>query len=223
MKLFLRPLPFLIAAMFFLASCGGNESGNSEAEVGEEQTTAEASGKSFSVNTEKSIVMWTGSKAVGGSHSGTAKVSEGSLSFEGENLTGGSFTIDMKSLAETNAASEEMAGKLIGHLSSPDFFSVDSFPTAKLEITGAEATEGGAGTHNISANLTLKGTTKNITFPATVGVEGDMMKASAAFKINRADFNVRYGSGSFFDNLGDDLINDDVDIEVTISANAAEM
>lgn len=163
------------------------------------------------VDTESSTVGWKGHK-VTGTHEGTINVSEGSLTYDKDGmLNGGSILIDMTSITCTDLEGE-YAGKLVGHLASPDFFAVENFPTAKLEILRV-APKGTPGDYKIVANLTIKETTKEITFYANVA---DGM-ATADITIDRTDFDVRYGSSTFFGALGDKTIYDDFDLTIKLA------
>lgn len=178
---------------------------------------AENDGKStMSVNSEESKVMWIGKK-VTGEHSGFIKMENGDLQFNGDVLTGGSFEIDMKSITNTDIKDEGTNQKLVGHLKSDDFFGVEKFPKATFVITGAEAKK--AGKYHIKGNITIKGITKEVEFPAQVTLLGDKATATATLTLDRSEFNVRYGSGSFFDNLGDKVIYDDFTLDITLVAN----
>ncbi|MDF1697468.1 MAG: YceI family protein [Saprospiraceae bacterium] len=157
------------------------------------------------VKTDVSTITWTGKK-VTGQHTGTIGIKSGSLDFEGGALVGGDFTIDMTSIVCTDLG-EGGAKKLEGHLKSDDFFGVANHPTANLKITSVKAGKE-AGNYDIMADITIKGITKAISFSANVGEMG----ATANVTIDRTDFDVRYGSGSFFDNLGDKTIYDDFEL-----------
>ncbi len=213
---------FAIPALFF-ASCGSPE--GSEATVTDATTpveTAEATG--YNVNTEASQLTWKGSKITGASHEGTLKLSSGTLKAEGGNLVGGNFTIDMTSIDNTDLKGTDGYEKLLGHLKSDDFFSVETYPTATFEITGVTAKAGEAGaTHEISGNLTIKGITKNLTFPATVNTNGDDLEAKAEFFFDRSLYDVKFGSTSFFEDLGDKAINNEISIKVDLKASKAAM
>ena len=161
------------------------------------------------INTEESTVVWTGKK-VTGQHTGTIKITSGNLNFEEGALVGGTFTIDMTSIACTDL-DEKSAAKLEGHLKSDDFFGVPSNPTAQLTITNV-AKGKATGTYDITADLTIKGITKPVNFTATVGM--DMAKANIV--VNRTLYDVKYGSGSFFDGLGDKMIYDDFDLALQL-------
>ena len=165
--------------------------------------------ETVSIDTEASQIIWKGYK-VTGSHTGTIKVKQGMLKFEEGVLTGGAFEIDMQTIACTDLKGGG-AAKLEGHLKSDDFFGVANFPTARFEITRA-ISRGTDGSYKIIGNLTIKETTKEIKFNADVKDNG----AAAKISIDRSDFNVRYGSGSFFDNLGDKTIYDEFELEINL-------
>lgn len=165
-------------------------------------------GETKEVNVEKSTVTWKAYK-VTGSHTGTVDLTSGALVFDNGTLTGGSFEVDMTSLISTDLEGE-YKGKLEGHLKSDDFFSVANHPTATLVFTSVEAT--GKNSYEVTGDLTIKGITKAITFD--LSVYGS--KATAGLKVDRAQYDVRYGSGSFFENLGDKTIYDEFDLVVDL-------
>lgn len=169
----------------------------------------------YQAKVDESSVAWTATKVVSGGHSGTVKISEGSLDINGNKLKGGSFTIDMTTIENTDLSGEWKA-KLEGHLKSDDFFAVETYQTATLKITSASSK--GAGKFDVTADITIKGKTESITFPATVSVDGDQVTATAKLTIDRTKFDVRYGSNSFFDNLGDKAISDEFTLDVNLVA-----
>lgn len=169
--------------------------------------------ETYTVDISNSQITWKAYK-VGGGHDGTLKVQSGSFSTDGDKLVGGSFVMDMASINNTDLSGESK-GKLEGHLKSPDFFSVEKFPTASFVITDV-APQGGQ--HKITGTLVIKNIAQEISFLSDVKMEGSKITASANMKIDRAKFDVRYGSGSFFDNLGDKVINDEFDLAVTLVA-----
>lgn len=156
----------------------------------------------------KSNVSWKGYK-VTGSHAGTINLASGAVVMTGDDLTGGSFVIDMTSIESTDL-SGGMKKKLDGHLKSKDFFDVEKFSTAKLVITKYKKT--GKNAYQLTGDLTIKGITKSITFPASLYGS----KATANLKIDRTKFNVQYGSTSFFEGLKDKAIYDEFDIIIDI-------
>lgn len=160
------------------------------------------------VKIEKSKVVWKAYK-VTGSHVGTIALKEGSLTFKKDKLIGGSFTIDMTTITNTDQEGE-YKHKLEGHLKSGDFFGVKTYPTSTLIFKKVRAT--GKNSYKVTGNLTIKGITHPIDFE--VSIYGK--KATATLKVDRAKYNVRYGSTSFFDNLKDKAIYDEFDLIVDL-------
>ena len=160
------------------------------------------------INTEASTITWKAYK-VTGSHEGTINLASGNLDFNGTVLTGGAFVVDMTTINTTDLEGEYKQ-KLDGHLHSDDFFGTATHKTASLEITSVKAS--GKNAYNATANLTIKNITKEVNF--TISVYGS--KATANLKVDRSQFDVRYGSGSFFDNLGDKTIYDEFDLVVDL-------
>lgn len=160
------------------------------------------------VKTTESTVTWKGYK-VTGSHHGTIALKAGSLIFDGDKLTGGEFVVDMPTLV-SNDLQGEYKGKLEGHLKSDDFFGVEAHPTSKLVFTSVKAT--GKNSYEVTGDLTIKGKTNPVTFD--ISIYGN--KATATMKVDRSLYDVKYGSGSFFDNLGDKTIYDEFDLVVDL-------
>lgn len=161
------------------------------------------------VNIKESTVLWTGHKVLG-KHNGTIGIKSGSLDFEKDQLVGGEFVIDMSSIAVSDLEGEQ-ARNLAGHLGSPDFFNIGEFPTANFKITKVTS-RGTEGHYKIMGDLTIKGITNSISFNTII----DGQSATASTAVDRSLYDVQYGSGSFFDNLGDKTIYDEFDIEVNL-------
>ncbi len=161
------------------------------------------------VDTDKSVINWKAYK-VAGEHYGTLKIKEGVFVFNNNKLVQGTFTFDMTSIQSTDLQGE-WADKLNGHLKSPDFFGVEAHPTATFTITKV-ASRGAEGDYKITGDLTIKGITKEIKFNALM--EGP--SATASLVLDRTDFDIKYGSGSFFDDLGDKTIYDEFDLDLSI-------
>jgi len=160
------------------------------------------------IDVEKSKIEWVGKK-VTGQHNGTVNFKGGTLVFKGKKLTGGSFVVDMTSLTATDLQGEYQ-GKLNGHLKADDFFGTDKFPTSKLVFK--KIVDKGNGVFGVSADLTIKDVTAPVQFEITVKDN----TATTSFKIDRTKYGIKYGSGSFFDNLGDKTINDEFDVTVSL-------
>jgi len=169
----------------------------------------------MNVDVAESKVTWLGKK-VTGEHTGTIKIASGGLQFNEDKLVGGSFEIDMKSIENTDMENQEYNQKLVGHLKSDDFFGVEKYPRAILVVT--DVNQKSASKYHVKGDITIKGTTKSIEFPVEVSLMESKAVASASLTIDRSEFDVRYGSGSFFDGLGDKMIYDDFRLDVTIVA-----
>ncbi len=166
---------------------------------------------SYAVDTKTSVITWHGEKIVGGGHTGTIKVSSGNFVIAENGAASGEFTIDMNTIE-----SDENIADLEKHLRSDDFFGVATHPTGKFTLKGVSASsEAGAaaGRYVFSGDLTLKGITKPVSFTATLtSDEAGNVYAKGSFAINRADWEVKFGSASFFSDLGDKVIRDAVTI-----------
>lgn len=176
---------------------------------------AAKSPSNYVVDTQSSSVVWTGYK-VTGKHTGTVKIKNGTLTMDEGRLTGGSFDIDINSITCTDLEGE-WAGKLVGHLKSDDFLGASTYPTASFVITKA-IPQDTKGNYKILGNLSIKGTTKEVKFFANVSEANGMVNASGKITVDRSEFNMRYGSGSFFDGLGDKTIYDEFDLQVSLVA-----
>ncbi len=166
-------------------------------------------GEKKKVNVETSKIMWKAYK-VTGSHYGSIALKEGTLMFDGDKLTGGEFVVDMTSISNDDQEPGEDKEKLEGHLNSSDFFDTATHATASLKFT--EVKSSGKNSYEVTGDLTIKGITKAITFD--VSVYGS--KATATLKVDRTNYDVKYGSGSFFENLGDKTIYDEFDLVVDL-------
>ena len=160
------------------------------------------------VDVAKSTVKWLGKK-VTGQHSGTISIKEGSLDVNKGKVTGGKVVIDMNSIVDTDLTDAAWNAKLVGHLKSDDFFGVATYPTAELVVTKVEGT-------TFTGNLTIKGITNPVSFTAASAKEGGNTVYKGTLTIDRSKFNVKYGSKSFFDNLGDKVIYDEFTLDFNL-------
>ncbi|MFN3269431.1 MAG: YceI family protein, partial [Candidatus Kapaibacteriota bacterium] len=139
---------------------------------------------------------------------------------DGNKITSGEFEVDMTSIRNEDLKDKDLNAKLVGHLKSDDFFSVAKFPTAKFVITHStplKASKAGEPNIAITGKMTIKGITQTISFPATIKADGNKITAKATLELDRTKFDVRYGSGSFFDNLGDNVIYDNFTLELNLT------
>ncbi|WP_028664724.1 YceI family protein [Runella zeae] len=178
-----------------------------------EKTTAKKP-VAYKVDLAKSNTKWH-AKKVTGEHFGTINISNGSLNVDGNKITGGTFEIDMNSIKCTDITDAGYNAKLVGHLKSDDFFSVEKNPKAKFVI---KKVEGKGDSYNITGDLTIKGITNSITFPATVKTDAKGLNATAKIVLDRSKWDIRYGSKTFFPNIGDKMINDDFEIDLALAA-----
>ena len=170
----------------------------------------------FKVDAQKSTVEWYAEK-VTGKHNGTIKLISGEIA-NNHGKFGGKFVIDMNSIVCTDLEGGSKA-KMEGHLKSDDFFSVKSHPTATFEISNMTPISGakaGSPNFNVAGKMTIKGITKDITFPASVNFSGSNMIATANVVIDRSKFDIRYGSKSFFADIGDKAIYDEFTMKLKL-------
>lgn len=220
----------LVAAMFLFAACAdAPESDNAATTEAQEVNTT--TGTSFKIDTTASEVEWVATK-VTAYHTGTLNVKSGELIVKDGNVTGGNFVLDMTSIVVSGPSGSDAGAnaKLLGHLKSPDFFDVAANPEATFTITSVAPFSGTAKdsadprqesiskykvtnpTHTISGNLTIKGVTKNITFPAQLTIAGSSANAIAKFNINRQDWDIVYPGKP------DDLIRNEVHLGIALKA-----
>ncbi|MBF2707845.1 YceI family protein [Flavobacterium soyangense] len=161
------------------------------------------------VDAAKSSINWL-AKKVTGQHNGTVNLKDGALVFKGKKLVGGSFTADMTSLTSTDLTGEYL-GKLNGHLKSEDFFSTEKFPTATLVFKkiGSKSPN----VYTVIADLTIKGITNPVTFDITVAENS----ATTKFMVDRTKYDIKYGSKSFFESIGDKAIYDEFELNVNLT------
>ena len=169
----------------------------------------------YKIDAAKSTFKWTGKK-VTGQHWGYVKFTDGTITTDGTNLTGGTFNVDMNSMDVQDIPADKGGAKLLGHLKSDDFFGTEKFATSTLTIKSATAK--GGGQFDVKADLTIKGITSEVAFPATVTMDGKALTAKAAFKVDRTKYGIKYGSGTFFENIGDKAISNEFEVEVDIAA-----
>jgi len=208
----------LAAALIFSAFTGNINKDTAITEI--TATTGPAKAKAYTVLLEKSEIKWN-AKKVTGEHFGKVNLKSGQMLIAKNKVTGGTFVIDMSSLTVDDIKDEKMNGKLTGHLKSDDFFSTDKHSTATFVVTSVKPlakAEAGKPNYTVTGNLTLKGITNPITFPAVITVQDGIANAVADITIDRTKFDIRYRSSNFFEDLGDKAIYDDFTISLNVSA-----
>lgn len=171
---------------------------------------------SYEIDTKGSKVIWTAGKITGSSHTGHISIAEGTIHVKGKSVSSASLNIDLNSIVCTDIENEEYNKKLVGHLKSDDFFSVEKNPNAGFEITSVKKLSGSE--HTVVGKLSIKGITNEISFPAKINVSGGKVTAYGTAKIDRTKWNIKYGSASFFKGLGDKTINDEFEVKFELSA-----
>lgn len=171
--------------------------------------------QTYQIDAKASEVYWKGSK-IGGMHDGNAPFQSGNLFFEKGELKSGEFVVNLAQMSNKDL-SGDMASKLIGHLKSDDFFSTEKYPTSKISFTEVKKLSNDK--YEIKGNMTIKNISQPVSFTADVKNTGDKVTGKTNFKFDRTKFDIKYNSGNFFQNLGDKLINDDVELKVDLVAN----
>lgn len=169
----------------------------------------------YKLDKSKSTVKWNGKK-VTGQHYGTIDLKSGNLEVEDNKINSGTFQMNMASIVCEDLTDESTNKKLVGHLKSDDFFSVDKHPVATFVIKDVKAKSGK--THTFSGDLTIKGITHSVSFDAEVVVDDGHLRADGKMEVDRTLYDVRYGSGKFFQGLGDNLIYDTFSLDFNVVA-----
>jgi polyisoprenoid-binding protein YceI len=211
-------LSVLATAALVVFAC---RDGNKEAKTteGAEAVKEQSAALSVKVDTAASIINWIGRKGIAGAkigqHNGTVRISDGSVKVDSGKVVGGDFTIDMQTITVLDLKGEEKS-KLEGHLRDTDFFLAKEYPTGKFEITGLTEAPSDTSTHIVKGNLTLRGKTNNIEFPAKITVSPTgAVSATAKFAIDRLKWGIVYGSDK---SLGDKFIHPNIDLELKLEA-----
>jgi len=166
----------------------------------------------FEIVSAQSNIEWVGRK-VTGAHNGTIAIKQGKLVLTDGKLSGGKFTIDTASIKILDVTDPVTNAQFAGHLASDDFFSIEKYPEATLEITSVIDDQ-------VEGNLTIKGITHPVSFTAIFNINGETLTASAKVIVDRTKYEMKFRSGNFFKDLGDNLIYNDFDLIIVMTANA---
>ncbi|MCY7351398.1 MAG: YceI family protein [Cytophagaceae bacterium] len=169
----------------------------------------------YIIDNDQSVVTWN-AKKVTGEHTGTVKTAKGTVTVDGSKLTAATVDIDMRTLVDN-----DHNGRLETHLKSDDFFSVEKNPTATFVLT--KVAPKGGNEYDVTGNLTIKGITQSVSFPATVVANSNTLEAKGKMTINRTKYDIKYRSGTFFENIGDKMIYDDFTLDLKIVAKKASL
>ena len=168
--------------------------------------------QTFKIVSTQSNIDWVGKK-VTGAHNGTIGVKEGEIVLQDGQLTGGKFIIDTAAIKILDVTDPATNAQFAGHLASDDFFAIEKYPEALLEITAV------AGNH-VEGDLTIKGITHPVDFDTLINVNGEQLTATGKLVIDRTKYGIKFRSGNFFKDLGDTLIYNDFELTVSLTAKA---
>ena len=217
---------FLTISMLSLAvvSCKNNTEKPTSNEVTEAVNTTvaetpmpkalvpEESSLKYMANPQNTLIEWIGAKPTGKQHFGTIFLNSGEFTINDGKIDSGLFTINMSTIKDYDGSA-----RLEGHLKSDDFFDVQNHPNAIFEVTGFKETDGKM---LLSGNLEIKGKKNNVTFPVVLSEKDDIFTiTSEKFTIDRSKWNVKFKSKSFFSDLGDKFIYDDIELSFEVTAN----
>ncbi|GAB4403744.1 MAG: YceI family protein [Bacteroidia bacterium] len=178
-------------------------------------TGPETNFATYKADPAASTIKWKAAK-VTGEHFGSIQLKEGAFEYSDGKLIGGSFTVNMQTITVEDIKDPGMNGKLTGHLKSDDFFGVEKYPTSTFVVKQV-VSRGKPGEYKVIGDITIKGITKEIRFNAVVDTDASgKLHAKADIALDRTDYNVRYGSGSFFDDLGDRTIYDEFTLSIDV-------
>ncbi|MDA3840195.1 MAG: YceI family protein [Patescibacteria group bacterium] len=218
---------FLFLGFFLLSACTktnvqapttDNKQVNNDIDFQDEEPVE--GGTNFKVNAPASVVKWSAQKTIvrTSDHFGTINVEEGRILMDGDEFIGGNITIDMKSLKDLDIPGEKSRNSLETHIKSEDFFDVEKYPEAKFVIKDIEEIEDDEYNYQITGDLTIKGLTNEIDTQVKLDKNEDMINAEASFSIDRTKWEIIYGSGNFFKELGDNVIDDMIGFDLRIVA-----
>ena len=168
----------------------------------------------YSVVVDRTELSWIGKEISTKIHTGTLNLTDGMIEIIDENTINGNITIDMSSINVTDlqGRAKEM---LEGHLRSADFFEVENYPNATLNFKSKSYNKL-KNLIDFEGQLTIKDISNPIFFSATLIESSPYLKAKSILSFDRSKYNVRFRSGSFFENLGDKLILDDIDVNIVL-------
>lgn len=190
------------------------------------ETKKVAMATSYNVDVQESKINWVGSKPAG-EHNGEVSLSEGTLKVSDKKVEGGNIVIDMTSIDVQDLEGDDkkkLEDHLMGYSNGKEdhFFNASKYPEAKFEITGLEEKDGKT---MLSGNLTLKETSKNISFPVKVSMnesDNSVMLTSDEIVLDRTEWGIKFMSKSFVENLGDNFVSDQMKISFDLKAFKAE-
>ncbi len=211
-------LPVLFAAFALSNVSAADAPKTTPATATNQRAAVTKAAQPYKLQPQLSTLGWAG-KAVTHGHNGTIQFSDGELLGQGDKLVGGNVTVEMKTLKATDITDADTQAKFYGHMATDDFFLVDKYPTATFKITSVTPIKGAkadADNVTLTGEMTIKGVTNRISFPAKAGVKGGVAAASGKVTIDRTKYGLKYGSKSFFASIGDKAIDDTFTLEFNV-------
>lgn len=206
-------LTILIIALFFFGCRGPVKEENKNNELSSSLSLSIGNEK-YLIDTKESVVTWKGAMLIGSnSHTGYVYISKGELMIENGQLMGGTAEVDMNTIEDEKHSSDN---GLINHLKDPDFFDVKKFPISTIVLTKVAQIDGN--NKKVTGNLTIKGITHPVTFPAKIEVKDGILKMNSRLVIDRTKWGIRYKSGKFYDLLADQTMSDFIEFHIKIVA-----
>lgn len=205
----------LMSASFFLGCGGSAKEENKNKASASSESPGHVAGEKYSIDTKESVITWEGSMLldIEEEHKGYVYLSKGELMIEKGQLVGGTAEIDMNTI---EYGDKENKNTPIKHLKSPDYFDVEKFPISTIAITKVESVRDH--TVKVTGDLTIKGVTHPVTFPAKMDVKDGIAKASGKLTIDRTEWGIRYASGKFYDTVADQVVSDNIEFHMKIVA-----
>jgi len=174
----------------------------------EETETPSIQNGLYALDTESSSLEWSAERIVGGSHEGKVLITKGEITAADGGISAGSFTVNMSTISES-AENQQF----LSHIRSDDFFSVEEFPASEFTITTVEKS---GSQFTVRGDLTIKGKTNSVSFPASVSVQNGNLRVTANFSIDRTLWGVNFGSGTVFQQIGDKAIRDEIEFRLSL-------
>jgi polyisoprenoid-binding protein YceI len=199
-------ITFTFLITLLVSSCGNTETKKIETTL--EVQELDSVLQSLNINTSTSSVEWKGVMVGIYSHNGFVSIKEGNLVYQGNSITGGSITIDMETMTQSDSLYKTEENKLVAHLESPDFFDVANFPTATFEITSSDL-----GTNKVYGNLTVKSITDSEVVENVI-FDVETKSATGTLKFDRQKYGVTYKGSK-----KDMLVGDEVEMTISLKTN----
>lgn len=208
---------FLLVALAFACTSNTNDKGTTEAPKADTAEAAVETPKEpvieaeYMVVSDSSLLTWIGRKPTE-FHTGNISVTEGMVAYGEDKILNAAVAVDMNSITVTDIENAEYNAKLVGHLKNEDFFSSDKFPMATFSMNMLQVEDAASGTFSSEGELSIKDISKPINLEGKFLKNGDIITVEGSFVFDRTEYDIKYKSKSFFGDLGDKFIKDEVEV-----------